>query len=306
MRRFTLVSLAVLLALPAAAGTIDFDENPPANSNWIFLSDEYAHLGVHFVATDDGNVWSGLTDGDPGGWMLEGTNGSAFAGFNGRSYSMTALFDEAVEGLRLDVARSNGSSPAAGFTLAGFRDGAAVEEVFVDLGAMAINQWATAALTEPVDEVQFIGSGGREPFGIDNLRWGADSGSGGGRTVEVDVRPGHGDVVNPFSRGVVPVVLHGSADFDVEQVLVDSLAFGPGGAPVADDEDPHVSDLNEDGHPDLFCHYSVPETGIAMGDVEACLTGETSDGEMFEGCAPIRTIPEPGGSAASKANGRKR
>jgi len=78
------------------------------------------------------------------------------------------------------------------------------------------------------------------------------------------------------------------------------------GIPVADDEDPHVSDLNEDGHPDLFCHYSVPETGIAMGDVEACLTGETSDGEMFEGCAPIRTIPEPGGSAASKANGRKR
>jgi len=306
MRRFGILSLVVFLALPALAGTINFDEIPPANSNWIFLSDEYAHLGVHIVATDDGTIWSGLTDEDPGGWQLEGTNGSAFAGFNGRSFSMTLLFDEAVDGFRLDVARSAGSSESAGFTLLGFLAGAEVEEVFVDLGAMAINQWATAALTQPVDEVQFIGSGGHEPFGIDNLRWGGDSDSGSAQAVEIDVKPGSGDVVNPFSRGVVPVLLLGDEGFDVERVIVDSLAFGPGGAPVANNHDPEVSDVNDDGHPDLICLHSVPETGIALGDVEACLTGETADGLVFEGCGPIRTTPAAAGRATGKAHGRKR
>ena len=35
-----------------------------------------------FLAIDDGTIWSGISDGDPGGWGLEGTNGSAFSGFN--------------------------------------------------------------------------------------------------------------------------------------------------------------------------------------------------------------------------------
>jgi hypothetical protein len=181
-----------------------------------------------------------------------------------------------------------------------------VEEVFVDLGASAVNEWTTAALSEPVDEVQLIGSGGREPFGVDDLRWGPDSGGGGMSTVEIDVKPGASDVVNPFSRGVVPVVLHGSESFDVELVDLDSLAFGPAGAPVVGNDGARVSDLNDDGYPDLFCKHAVPEAGIAMGDVEACLTGKTVDGVMFEGCAPIRTTPAKGDGAASRVDRRNR
>lgn len=307
MQRFILTSLIVLFALPSLAGTINFDENTPANSNRILLSEEYRHLGVHIEATDDGAVWSGLSDGDPGGWMLEGTSGSAFAGFNGRSYSMTLWMDEPVENFSIDVARSAGSSEDAGFTLAGYRAGGPVEDVFVDLGALAINEWATATLSEPVDEVQLIGSGGREPFGVDNVRWGADSGGGGGiEVIEIDVKPGASDVVNPFSRGVVPVVLFGSESFDVEQVDFASLAFGPGGAPVSDNVDPHVLDLDEDGYADLLCKHAVPDSGIAIGDVEACLVGETVDGVKFEGCAPVRTTPLKTDAAPSRAKGRNR
>ena len=40
---------------------------------------------------------------------------------------------------------------------------------------------------------------------------------------------------------------------------------------------------------DLLGHFPTPETGIAMGDTEACLTGE-SDGMPFGGCDDIETV----------------
>jgi hypothetical protein len=50
-------------------------------------------------------------------------------------------------------------------------------------------------------------------------------------------------------------------------------------------------DWNGDGREDLLTFYRTEETGIAMGDTEACLTGETIDGVPFEGCDDITTEP---------------
>jgi hypothetical protein len=118
------------------------------------------------------------------------------------------------------------------------------------------------------------------------------------RSVEIDIRPwSEHNFIYPFSRLLIPVALLGSDDFDVSDADVTTLAFGPNGAaPAFDLTNPFVYwlshwDVNHDGKKDLLSSYRASETGIALGDTEACLGGETQDGTPFEGCDVITTAP---------------
>jgi hypothetical protein len=113
--------------------------------------------------------------------------------------------------------------------------------------------------------------------------------------VEIDIKPGSDrNPINPFGQGMIPVAILGSHAFDVANVDATTLAFGPDGAAPAHEQGGHLSDVNDDGFTDLLSHYWTQGTGIALGDTEACVTGETLDGIPLDGCDFINTQPNCG------------
>jgi hypothetical protein len=113
-----------------------------------------------------------------------------------------------------------------------------------------------------------------------------------GFSVGVDIQPGNDtSPINPSGRGVTPVAILGSDSFDVADVDVTTLAFGPGAAPLAHRNGPHVKDVNGDDLDDLLAHFRTQDAGVASGDDAVCVTGETLAGEPFLGCDLVTTVP---------------
>jgi hypothetical protein len=106
--------------------------------------------------------------------------------------------------------------------------------------------------------------------------------------VTLDVKPGSfPNVINPRSRGVIPVAVVAAAGFDPTRMDLETLAFGPAGAEPAQ---AIFKDFNSDGLTDLLLHFRTEETGFTCADASATLMGRTTDGQLIEGTDAIRTV----------------
>ena len=115
--------------------------------------------------------------------------------------------------------------------------------------------------------------------------------------VDIDVKPGSDpNTINVRKQGVIPVAILGSDMFNVADVDVTTLAFGPSGAPPVHDLTDaavyatHVTDVNGDGYPDLVSHHDAMLTGLGSADTEACIDGAVLDGTALNGCDGVRVI----------------
>jgi hypothetical protein len=169
---------------------------------------------------------------------------------------------------------------AAAFSLDGAHPGTLVQGLMANEFLLALNDLRGTSIPLLTDAELFAAAVG-EPSTT---------------AIEIDIKPGSdANSINPMSHRLIPVALLGSDTFDVTDVDVTTLAFGPSGAaPAFDLTHPLVYwlshwDVNRDGEKDLLSSYRTEQTGIAFGDTEACLMGRTLAGVPFEGCDAVST-----------------
>lgn len=110
------------------------------------------------------------------------------------------------------------------------------------------------------------------------------------QAVQIDIKPGSDpNVVNLKSRGVIPVSILTTEDFDASTVDPLSVRVGPDGATESHGRG-HIEDVDGDGDLDLMLHFRTEETGIQCGDTSVSLTAETFQSQALEGFDSIKTI----------------
>lgn len=236
---------------------------------------------------------------------IQGTAGASdvlFASNNGFA-SANPLSGPSDSGLTGDFVDQGPSDHGALFDFAfGSLEPGASKTFTTFYGAAGNESDALAALAAVGAEVYSFGqpSSSDPTVGTPNTFMFAFAGVGGtpigSTTVEIDIHPGSDpNSINLRNKGVVPVAILTTDDFEATTVDPSTVCFGDAEEPAERDcteahDTGHVEDVDGDGDLDLLLHFETRETGIDSGDTEACLTGTTSDGTAVEGCDAVRTI----------------
>jgi len=104
----------------------------------------------------------------------------------------------------------------------------------------------------------------------------------------IDIKPGSNiNSINLKSKGLVPVAVLTTEDFDALSVDADSVIFA--GAPAVRFR---IEDVDGDGNGDMLLHFKTAHLReLKSGCTEAVLTGMTVDGTPFSGRDTVRIVP---------------
>jgi outer membrane protein assembly factor BamB len=93
--------------------------------------------------------------------------------------------------------------------------------------------------------------------------------------VTIDIKPGSfPNSINLKSKGVVPLAIISSSDFDATTVIPGSVSF----AGSTDLQHNHIEDVNSDGLLDLVLHFNTQSLSLLQsGSIIGALTGNTTD-----------------------------
>lgn len=111
--------------------------------------------------------------------------------------------------------------------------------------------------------------------------------------ASIDILPGMSPNLIKLNRHPITVAILGSSAFDVSGIDVSSIRFGPSRSTEIHDLakssvlEKHLTDVNADGRIDLLTHFRPAETGLKVGDVEACLSAQLTAGGSFTVCDAV-------------------
>jgi hypothetical protein len=106
--------------------------------------------------------------------------------------------------------------------------------------------------------------------------------------VDIDIKPGScPNSINLKSKGVVPVAVLTTPDFDASDVDPETVLFA-GASPVRWT----MEDVDGDGDMDMLFHFKTQELNLVSGSTEATLTGYTTWGNPITGTDSVKIVPK--------------
>ena len=120
--------------------------------------------------------------------------------------------------------------------------------------------------------------------------------------VEIDIKPDSDlNSINLKSKGVVPVAVLTTDDFDATTIDPDTVSFAEA-SPVRWT----TEDVDHDGDLDMLFHFRTQELNLTSDSIEATLTGSAQDGRLLEGTDSVNIVPKgKKGESQGKSKGKK-
>ena len=112
--------------------------------------------------------------------------------------------------------------------------------------------------------------------------------------VQIDVKPDDDqNAINPGSKGVIPVAIFSTDDFDATSIDPATIELAGAGVAVVGKGKSlfHEVDVNDDGLVDLLCQVETESLTLEPDAGEVWLIGETYDGQLIEVYSFIFVVP---------------